>query len=671
MIGRSFKCRSTIRYVLHKHNESSVALEKKSYLFKESSRMQVRNASFARDLTLGKLNMDWIHPYPTLPNHEDMGELEQLSDAVGQLFEDVVDSKQLDIDGKMDPDVMQALKDYGLFGMQIPTKYGGLGLNNIQYARILEEVSRDGAITVMLAAHQAIGLKGILIAGNEQQKEKYLPKLATGELVAAFALTEPSSGSDAASIQTKARLSEDGKHWILNGEKIWITNGGFADVMTVFAKTPHISEDGKSTEKVTAFIVERKFGGVTSGKPEDKLGIRASNTCAVHFEDTPVPIENVLGEVGKGFKIAMQILNGGRFSMGSSVAGQLKRLVTILTEHAHERKQFGKSLAEFELIQSKIFHMSLEAYAMESMAYLTAGQMDKLDKDGNPPDCSIEAAMVKIYSSESAWRNVSECLQVFGGLGYMKDYPYERMLRDCRILLIFEGTNEILRMFVALSSMQYAGQHLQGRLRLLKEGSIRERCTSGLDFLRDESANPKPTFLTFLAVRNPAFYFNPHHKQSDEVWLDKTLYEEARTLEDITAYYRKRVYQMLKKYGKKIQEEQLELEVLSNVAILIYAMTSVLARCNKSLYLCLRNCDHERFMCKAFFAKSYREAYLLLDQLSDDYRKKHTKVQKQLSDHIMEERKFSFSHPLEVPEDYQNNPNYIRQKELIEQHVES
>lgn len=614
----------------------------------------VREASFARDLSIGKLNMSWIQPYPTLETHEELEDLEQLAEAVGKYFEESVDSKQLDLDGVMDPEVMQGLKDLGLFGMQIPEEYGGLGLNNIQYARLLEEVSRDGSITVMLAAHQAIGLKGILIAGNDEQKQKYLPKLATGELTAAFALTEPSSGSDAASIQTKARLSDDGKHWILNGEKIWITNGGFADVMTVFAKTPATGKDGQPTQKVSAFIVERAFGGVTSGKPEDKLGIRASNTVAVSFEDTPVPVENVLGEINQGFKIAMQILNGGRFSMGSSVAGQLKRLVTIITEHAHARKQFGKKLAEFELIQAKVFNMSMEAYAMESMAYMTAGKMDQLDDEGNPPDCSIEAAMVKIYSSESAWKNVSECLQILGGLGYMKDYPYERMLRDCRILLIFEGANEILRMFVALTSLQFAGKHLQARLRLLKKGSLRERITSLMDFMRDEIARPR---YGPFSVFNPAFELKGEG-WTDKNWLNPNLVNEAKKLEDITHLYRIRVYQMLKRYGKNIVNEQLELEVLSQVSIQIYAMSCVISRTNKSLFLALRNSDHDRMMCSAFVNKSYREAYLQLEQLTGEFRENNTKIQKRISEQIIENQAYTYAHPLDIPDDFNFADNH-------------
>eukprot|EP00058_Branchiostoma_floridae_P025264 XP_002610754.1 hypothetical protein BRAFLDRAFT_126305 [Branchiostoma floridae] len=474
---------------------------------------------FVKNLFVGKFIREQVFPFPRL-NQSDYDQLQQMVDPVERYFKDDVDSAQIDIDAKIPAETLQGLKDLGLFGMQVPMEYGsegpgsvrdaganrvryvclfvclfvyipmetlhglkdlglfgmqglkdlglfgmqvplecgtfvclfvclfvyipmetlqglkdlglfgmqvplecgGLGLSNTEYARLGEITAIDGAIAVTLAAHQAIGLKGILIAGNDEQKTKYLPKLATGEHVAAFALTEPSSGSDAASIQTRATLSDDGKHFLLNGGKIWISNGGIADVFTVFAKTEVVdSASGKVKDKVTAFIVERSFGGITSGKPEDKLGIRGSNTCTVHFEDTPVPVENVLGEVGGGFKVAMNILNGGRFSMGSSGAGIVKKLIEQTAEHATSRVQFNKKLMEFPLIQ--------------------------------------------VYSSESVWSSVSEALQVLGGLGYMKEYPYERYLRDARILMIFEGTNEILRMYIALVGMKFAGDILKEKLK--------------------------------------------------------------------------------------------------------------------------------------------------------------------------------------------------------------
>uniref|UniRef100_A0A665WHD4 Acyl-CoA dehydrogenase family, member 9 n=1 Tax=Echeneis naucrates TaxID=173247 RepID=A0A665WHD4_ECHNA len=421
---------------------------------RRSFKTQSRTLAYAKDLFLGQINKTEVFPYPEIGN-EELEEINQLVAPVEKFFNEEVDSAKIDHEAKIPAETLNGLKELGLFGIMIPEEFGGLGLSNTMYARLAEIISLDGSIAVTLAAHQAIGLKGILIAGSEAQKQKYLPKLASGEHIAAFCLTEPGSGSDAASIQTRATLSEDRKHFLLNGTKIWISNGGFADIMTVFART-EVTVDGVKKDKISAFIVERAFGGITSGKPEDKLGIRGSNTCEVSFDNAPVPVENVLGEIGGGFKIAMNILNSGRFSMGSSSAGMIKKLIELTSEYAATRKQFNKSLSEFGMIQEKFAVMALNAFVMESMAYLTAGMMDR----PGLADSSVEAAMVKVFSSEGGWICVSEALQVLGGLGYTKNYPYERYVRDCRILPIFEGTNEILRMYIALTGMQYAGKVL-------------------------------------------------------------------------------------------------------------------------------------------------------------------------------------------------------------------
>ncbi|XP_064289343.1 complex I assembly factor ACAD9, mitochondrial-like [Passer domesticus] len=233
--------------------------------------------AFAKELFLGTLRKEEVFPYPEISN-EELAEINQFVGPVEKFFNEEVDSKKIDQDAKIPPETLQGLKDLGLFGMQIPEEYGGLGLSNTMYARLGEISSLDGSIAVTLAAHQAIGLKGILIAGTEEQKAKYLPRLASGEHIAAFCLTEPGSGSDAASIQTRATLSEDGKHFLLNGSKVWISNGGLASIFTVFARTEIVDKDGQVKDKITAFIVERDFGGVTHGKPEDKLGIRGSNS---------------------------------------------------------------------------------------------------------------------------------------------------------------------------------------------------------------------------------------------------------------------------------------------------------------------------------------------------------------------------------------------------------
>merc|ERR1719461_298218 len=305
-----------------------------------------------------------------------------------------------------------------------------------------------------MGAHQSIGYKGILIAGTDEQKSKYLPRLATGKDFAAFALTEPSSGSDAQSIKTRADLSADGKHWILNGSKIWITNGGLADIFTVFAKTP-VKDDktGDVKDKITAFIVERDFGGVTNGPPEKKMGIKCSNTAEVYFDNTPVPAENMILDVGDGFKVAMEVLNNGRFGMAAALSGTQKQLIHRAADFAANRKQFTDKIMEYGAIQEKLARLSANHYATESIAYLVSQAMD-----AKATNYHLEAAIGKIFASEMAWLCADETIQTMGGMGFMYEQGVEKVMRDLRIFRIFEGTNDILRLMIALQSIQVLGK---------------------------------------------------------------------------------------------------------------------------------------------------------------------------------------------------------------------
>uniref|UniRef100_A0A8C4E6R1 Complex I assembly factor ACAD9, mitochondrial n=1 Tax=Dicentrarchus labrax TaxID=13489 RepID=A0A8C4E6R1_DICLA len=556
---------------------------------------------------------------------EEVEELNQLVAPVERFFSEQVDSAKIDREAKIPPETLNGLKELGLFGVMIPEEYGGLGLSNTMYARLAEITSLDGSIAVTLAAHQAIGLKGILIAGNEAQKQKYLPKLASGEHIAAFCLTEPGSGSDAASIQTRATLSEDGKHYLINGSKIWISNGDMADIMTVFART-EVVVDGVKKDKISAFIVERAFGGITSGKPEDKLGIRGSNTCEVSFDNVPVPVENVIGEVGGGFKVAMNILNSGRFSMGSSSAGMIKKLIELTSEYAASRKQFNKSLAEFGMIQEKFALMAINAFVMESMAYLTAGMMDR----PGLPDCSLEAAMVKVFSSEGGWICVSEALQVLGGLGYTKNYPYERYVRDCRILPIFEGTNEILRMYIALTGMQYAGKVLTGKVKEMKRGNIGLALSMVGKNLRNSLGGSVDLGLT-----GPDGVVHP------------SLAESAKKMEQNVSLFGSTVQSLLYRYGKTIVDEQLVLKRVADVLINVYAMTAVLSRASRSICIGLRNHDHEVLLANTFCSEAFFKNNYLMTQLQKHSPENNDANIKKIAQAVLENRAYVCSHPLE------------------------
>ncbi|XP_054831338.1 complex I assembly factor ACAD9, mitochondrial isoform X2 [Eublepharis macularius] len=564
--------------------------------------------AFAKELFRGTFRKEEVFPYPEISN-EELEEINQFVGPVEKFFNEEVDSKKIDQDAKIPQETLNGLKNLGLFGIQIPEEHGGLGLSNTMYARLGEITSQDGAIAVTLAAHQAIGLKGILMAGTEEQKKKYLPKLASGEHIAAFCLTEPGSGSDAASIQTRATLSEDGKSFLLNGSKIWISNGGIANIFTVFARTEVVDKDGVTKDKITAFIVERDFGGISNGKPEDKLGIRGSNTCEVHFENTKVPIENVVGEIGGGFKVAMNILNSGRFSMGSASAGMLKKLIEMTAEYACTRKQFNKKLSEFGLIQEKFALMAQKAYVMESMAYLTAGMMDK----PGIPDCSVEAAMVKVFSSESAWVCVSEALQILGGLGYMKDYPYERYLRDCRILLIFEGTNEVLRMYIALTGIQHAGKILTGKIKEMKKGNVGLALGTLVDRLHDSIGR----------------------KESATI-LEKNVYYFGVTVEGL-----------LRRFGKTIVDEQLILKRVADIVINLYAMTAVISRASRSISIGLRNHDHEVLLANIFCTEAGFQNNYAIAQLGKYAPENLDESIKKVAKQVLEKRSYICSHPLD------------------------
>lgn len=509
------------------------------------------NPSFTKGVFLGEIREDLVFPFPEL-SADERESLAMILDSFRGFAADAIDSAKFDRDARFPDEVREGMAELGLMGLGIPEAYGGFGASMKVYNRVFGEIgATDPALTVYFGAHQSIGIKGIVLFGTEEQKRRWLPRCATGELIGAFCLTEPGSGSDAQAMTTSAVPSEDGSHYVLNGTKIWISNAGYAGVFTVFAKVPVVQPDGKTKGRVTAFIVDAHAEGVSLGKLEEKMGIKASDTRTVTFQNVRVPKEDVLGEVGKGFNIALEVLNSGRLGLAAGSARGARRIMQEALKHAAQREQFGRPIGSFEMIQKKIAINAAELYALDAGWMLAAGMVDR-----GGVDFSLETAACKVFGSELAFRAANDALQIAGGIGYSKEYPYEQAVRDSRINLIFEGTNEILRALIALMGLQQPGERLKAIGKAFKD-PIHSFGAIG----------------TFLAGRAKQTVSKPSFTK-----VHPALEEEAELVASMIHEMGRGVETVLMKHGKQIIERQYLQERLANAAIEIYLATAVLSR---------------------------------------------------------------------------------------------
>ena len=514
--------------------------------------------SYIKGLFAGEIHESYLHHYPFFNSPRET-DFRMMYDAVDAWAKENVNAMKFDDDKKLPPELLQGLREMGLFGLIIPEIYGGSEFTQTFYTRTLSMISKHcTSVGLTVGAHQSIGLKGLYLYGTEEQKRKYMPRLATGEMIAAFALTEPSVGSDAAGL--KARLVRNGDTYTLNASKLWITNGGFADFFTVFAKEEIDGED-----KITAIIVTRDMGGVTHGPEEHKLGIKASSTVEVYFKDVKIPAKNVLSKPGDGFKVAMGILNQGRLGLAGGAAGTIKEVLDQCIEYAQTRKAFGHAIGEFGLIQEMITQMAADAYALESMTYLTTSFVDAGDID-----YSVEAAICKVYGTEAAWHALNLGMQIHGGNGYMKDYGLERRLRDGRIGIIFEGTNEILRLFIALTGLKEPASEYK---KIGKE----LQSLNGVRSLETLNA----AIGKIGVISEFAFAQVKQNVVADKVeGFHEALEKECERLSTATKSLSNTASKLIRQYGQKLTEEQMQLARLANIAIETFKISAVLSRIN-------------------------------------------------------------------------------------------
>jgi alkylation response protein AidB-like acyl-CoA dehydrogenase len=454
------------------------------------------------------------------------------------------------------PELVKKAGELGLLSGGIPEQYGGAGLDKVATTVLTEKLSIYGGFAVTHGAHAGIGTLPIVYFGTEEQKKKYLPKLATGEWIGAYCLSEPQAGSDAQNSLTRAELTPDGKHYILNGQKMWITNGGFADIYIVFAKI--------GGEKLSAFIVERTFPGIKPGNEEHKMGIHGSSTTPVFLENCKVPKENLLHEAGRGHIVAFNILNAGRFTLGASAVGGSKYVLATAAKYAKERKAFGKAIGDFGLVREKLAEMAIQLFAVESMIYRSAGNMEtamtSASNDGSEnasekiqntmkvlEEYAVESSIAKVYGSEMLDFVVDEAVQIFGGYGFHEDYPVCRAYRDSRINRIFEGTNEINRMLIIQMLMKRA---MGGQLALI----------------------PAAMKLADEILAGPSF----------EEAGDDVLAAEATVVANCKKIFLQSAGGAVQKYREKLADEQELVAALSNIVMEIYAMESSLLRAQKA-----------------------------------------------------------------------------------------
>ena len=557
--------------------------------------------SVTRGMFAGVIHAPLLFPYPDPLDARDRGEareVRRLTDGLRTMLGDgLIDPARFDEEETIPEEVIRAFAELGMLGLTIPKEYGGLGLSSTAYACVFGTLSQiDPSLGVLVGVHCGLGSKAIVLFGSDEQKARYLPMLARGETLAAYALTEPQTGSDAQHIVSSARRNAADDGWLLTGEKLWIGNGHRAGVIATFAQT-EVVRRGETVRRPTAFIIRPDMEGFEVVETIRKMGIRGSTQARLRYTDLQVPDDHVLGQVGKGFGVAVHVLNGGRLTLAAGCTGASKMVLGEMARYAEQRVQFGSPIAAFEITQRKLASLAAETYAADAMLGLLAAAMDRADSDA-----ALEAAIAKVFCSELIWRASDEMVQVAGGRGFVKPYPYERWLRDARINRIFEGTNEVLRLFIALNGVE-------GPAARLKElGAALRRPLSNLGLVSGYARGRVRSALGATAEM--------------EVPLHESLHEHRKYFVRHVAELAAAAERAVLKHRKQIIERQLVVERLANMAIELYATAAVIARTQRLIEEHgVEQCERELALCDLFCVEAgrrFRTQRIALDGREDE-----------------------------------------------------
>jgi acyl-CoA dehydrogenase family member 9 len=538
-------------------------------------------SSFSKSLFLGEIHEDLVFPFPK----PEPSEQEKVRGLIAALHEMPYDPHKVEEERWIGDKTIRELGERGLMGLYVPEEYGGQGLSQTGYCRVSENFAQiDATLSVIMGVHQSIGMKGIVLFGSDEQKARFLPDLASGRKLAAFALTEPNAGSDVKGMETRAERQSDGS-WRLDGMKHYIGNGSKAGVLVTFAKT--------GDDEYTAFILESGMDGFEVGRRFDTMGLRGNDLRELHYNGIRVPPENVLGERGEGFRIAMHVLNNGRLSLGTGSVGGAKRLLNLAIDHVRERRQFGMPLADFELVQDKIGWMVSYLFGLEAMAYLTTGLVDR-----GVPDYSLESAIIKVSGTEFLWYQANRALQLAGGKGYMRDQPYEKTLRDIRIFPIFEGANDVMRAFIALAGIKPVGDAL-GELGQIGLGDPIGSLGVLADYVADRiQREVRPERIT---------------RAHDELRpLADPVSDQVKRLRGVTE-------SLLREHKKGIIERQFQQKRLADAVADIYAQVAVLSRVTAHFEEHgLEPSGQESYIAQTFCTRAAARVTHCLDQIEDN-----------------------------------------------------